>query len=180
MSQRRLIYRNWIADLGRDPDEAPPAETCAESDSEGPAIAWVTGDEGSRSQHVSAAVEEALAGLSEDEREFIERFYYMGQTYVQISEQSGRAVHKLATLHRRATAKLKRRLAPLVAELYGVTKAAGHDCPICRSAERESIDRIIRSKPEPEPWGPTLCRLRETYGLTIKSPQAIIGHLRYH
>jgi hypothetical protein len=166
MSQHRLIYRNWIADLGRDPDRSSRITTLP--------------DCGTETQVVGEAVEEALAELTEDEREFIERYYYMGQTFVDISELSGRSVNRLETLHRRALAKLKRRLAPLADHLYGVEKKAGPECPICQSADRDAVDRIIRGKPESEPWGTTLSRIRREFGLTVKSPQTLIGHMRYH
>jgi hypothetical protein len=164
MSQRRLIYRNWIADLGCGPDDDRHVEQWPDD----------------RAQLVRAAVSEALAGLTEDEREFVERYYYMGQTYGQISELSGRAIYKLEALNRRAIVRLRRKLGPLIRKLYGVEKEQADDCPICRSGCRAEIDRIIENKPKSEPWGPTMRRIRFEFGLDLRSPQRLIGHVKYH
>lgn len=163
MSSNRIVYRDWIVELGRDP-ALPPA----------------TEDQKHRQLLVENAVEQALKRLSEDEREFIQRFHYMGQTYREISESTGRALHRLEALHRRAVRRLRKELAPLVKELYGVDGAKPAECVICRSEFRAEIDRLIAARDTARTWRPVIRQIRDRYGLKISTPQILIGHEKYH
>ncbi len=163
MPSNRIVYRDWIVELGRDPALPPPLE----------------GEEGQR-KTIEEAVEKALRALTADEREFIQRFYYMGQTYREISESTGRAVYRLEALHKRATKRLRKELAPLVNRLYGVAETSIPDCVICRSGCRPEIDRLIAGRDKAETWRPVIQQLREVYGLKIATPQILIGHEKYH
>lgn len=163
MPSNRIVYQDWIVELGRDPGRVLAAED----------------GEGNRAI-IEAAVESAIRKLTEDEREFIQRFYYMGQTYREISESSGRALYRLEALHRRAVRRLRKELAPLVAELYGLENKKRPDCVICRSEHCEKINRLISARKESETWRPVIRRIRERFGLKITTPQTLIGHQKYH
>lgn len=202
MGRNRIVYRNWIVELGTDPaemrnikyrnyqpEEGLTVEDGSINEVSEEAMSYPD-DEGCqealrRQIYIREQVSAALRRLSEDEKEFIERFYYIGQSYRQISEKSGRAVYKLEALHKRAIKKLKKELSPLVAELYDVTFIPAAEinfktCPLCRSPHRAEIDRLIHSRDPKGTWQPVIRTLEEKYGLRIKTPQVLIGHEKYH
>jgi len=166
MSSNRITYQNWIVDIGFDPERRPPQQAAA--------------DDPGRQAEIRERVNAALAKLDEQEREFIVRFHFQGQTYRSISERSGRPVHRLETLHRRALRRLRRELAGWVEETFGIDVSPQKDCVICRSANRPAIDRLIASRDRTRSWRPVIEQLRERYGLVIRSPQTLIGHEKYH
>jgi len=163
MPSNRIVYRDWIVELGRDP--ALPLPTEGANDHQAA---------------VEEAVEKALEALSEDEREFIQRFYNMGQTYREISESTGRAIHRLEALHRRAAKRLRKELAPLVRQLYGVEGEPAPECLICSSGYRKEIDELIAAKKKSETWRSVIREIRKRYNLKITTPQILIGHEKYH
>ena len=163
MPSNRIVYRDWIVELGRDPARLPPGEP----------------DE-KRRQLVEEAVGRALKSLTEDEREFIQRFYNMGQTYRQIAESTQRAQYRLEALHRRAIKRLRKQLLPLVKELYGLKEEERPDCILCRSEYRREIDRIISKRDRNATWRPVIRKIRERFGLKVSTPQILIGHEKYH
>ncbi len=202
MGRSRIVYRNWIVELGTDPEKIRNIKYRYYQLEDG-----LTFEEGSinevaeeavlysddkgyqedlrRQIYIKERVSAALRCLSEDEKEFIERFYYIGQSYRQISEKSGRAVYKLEALHKRAIKKLKKELSPLMAELYNVTFKPAEEgiskaCPVCQSPHRAEIDRLIRSRDPQGTWQPVIRILKEKYSLKIKTPQVLIGHEKYH
>lgn len=167
--RRRLTFQNWIVDLGQDPDrprattELPTAEPVSE-----------------RVREIEQVVGRAMATLTDWEAEFIRLFYFEGLSYRLISEQSGRAIHKLEGLHRRAVRKLKTRLQKFVAERYPVDIEPLPDCIVCQSDHIEAINRLILQRDRRDTWKPILKTLREEFGIMIRSPQALIGHEKYH
>ncbi len=112
--------------------------------------------------------------------EFIIRFYFMGQGYGEISEKSGRAVHKLEALHKRAIRKLKARLQTFVKKRYGLKSRKGGVCALCESPHRAAINEIITKRSQLMTWRPVLKEINKQFGLNIKSPQVLIGHQKYH
>ena len=165
MDRSRVVYQEWIVERGRDPQESV---LCPEP------------EETAHAEAVRQAVTEALQGLSEDEREFVLAFHYRGETYETIARRTGRSVHKLEALHRRARRKLRRRLAGTVERCFGLVTCRTKGCPICESEHRAEIDALIAARDPRQTWRPILERLREQYGLEIQSPQLIIGHQKYH
>ena len=133
MPGSRVIYQNWIVELGLDPIKIKNFFDIIETGSE-------------KSAEVDRQVRAAMESLSEDEMEFVIRFYFMGQGYNEISDKSGRANHKLEALHKRAIRKLKNRLQPFVKISFGIKFKKGRACLICDSPERAKIDRIILNK----------------------------------
>ena len=180
MSSSRIIYQNWIAEIGRDPEilrSAPPDAPIACPGNDRPP--GYAADEESVRQ-IRDAVSEAIASLNDDEREFVERHFFMGQTYVEIAEASGRRIHRLEALKKRAFKKLRRRLAGFVEDRFGLKSKPEKDCPICRSENRPAIDRIIQARDPSATWRPVMRRLETGFGLKIGSPQILIGHQKYH
>jgi hypothetical protein len=167
MSSERITYQNWIVELGHDPDLPPviPGENPLSED---------------RTQSVRERVSAAMDRLDEQEREFVILFHYQGKTYRSISASSGRPVHRLETLHHRALKKLKRELAGWVELTYGIPSLKNADCSLCNCSERSAIDQLIAERNPRESWKPVLDQLRERFGLTISSPQLVIGHEKYH
>ncbi len=131
-------------------------------------------------ERVNIAVQSAAAQLSENEREFLARFYNMGESYRQMSEKSGRTIHSLESLHNRAKRKLRKLLAKFVREEFGVVASAAVNCPICLSIDRTEIDRLLAEHQPASTWRKELRILREKYGLSTVTPQTIIGHQKYH
>jgi len=113
MPSSRIIYQNWIAELGRDPSTSFRQEVPAYGNNAVPA----TDGTADRSELIHREVRAALGELSEDERELVEQVDFMGRFCSEIAASTGRSEHRLEALHRRALRKLKRRLAPLVKEL---------------------------------------------------------------
>jgi hypothetical protein len=133
-----------------------------------------------RADRIGAEVQSAVGRLSDDEREFLARFYNMGETYQQIADKSGRRIHSLEALHRRALKKLRKILAPLVVREYGVKTKTFDACPLCCSPFRAEIDALIAARPPEKTWRQVIRILKEKYRITIITPQTIIGHQKYH
>ncbi len=192
MANNRIVYQNWIVDMGYDPGGCAGGAGSRRSPALGislnsPAAVALTdedilglAEQAARAVLVREQVDTALAQLTDEEREFAVRFYFMGESYRLISEKSGRAVHKLETLHKRSLRKLRKELAPFVQEMYRLRPAIRRDCPICRSPHLDAINRLIRDRDKASTWKPVLKVLREKYGLCISSPQLLIGHEKYH
>jgi hypothetical protein len=167
MSKPRVVYRNWIVDLGfnpEDPDMLQEEENEARQ----------------RDEYVREQVSKAISRLPETQRELVQRLYNMGETCREIAEKSGRAVYRVEALHRRALKRLRKELQPLVKELYGIGSRTPPTCAICASPNRPGIDAIIRNRDRKKSWRPVIKRLREDFGLRIRSPQRLIGHEKYH
>ena len=178
MPSSRIVYQNWIADLGRDPS------TSINSDSSG----CFAGDdrESDRStvpdrlEYLQRSVRSALAALSEDERELIEQIHFMGRSCADIAARTGRSEHRLDALHGRALRKLRRQLTPLVCELFNIVPSKARACPICQSPQRQAIDLLIKERDRNRTWRPVMKRIEAETGLRIATPQTLIGHEKYH
>lgn len=170
MSPARLTFQNWIVALGRDPS-IPPA---------GQAVP--AGPEGidNTDEEIGVAVRRAIETLTEQEKFFIIRYYFMGQGYAHMSRFSGRAKHRLAAIHQRALRKLRTCLAGLVCRRYGIETEIQSDCVICQSPFRGEIDALIADRDQLRTWRPVIETLKSRYSLVIKSPQILIGHEKYH
>jgi hypothetical protein len=182
MKRARIVYQDWIVQLGHDPDLFPenPRDN-AEGETEGISSF-------ASASHVSEEIEQAVASgmqaLTEDEREFIARFHFMGESYQEIAERSGRIPHKLEALHRRALRKLKLALTEFASKRYQLmlddSRERSRNCAICQSNSRQEINHLINQKHPHETWRPIIRQLREQYGISIRSPQVLIGHQKYH
>ena len=167
MAKRRLIFEEWLVERGHDPRL-------------GGCLATFDSADDKRMQIIQQAVKQALQVLTPDEREIVVRLHYMGQTYRELSEKSGRPVYRLESLHRRAMKRLRKELRTLVKELYGIDPPFPSGCLICSSPFRDEIDRMISQRDPKRSWRSVLIRLREDFGIRVRSPQTLIGHKKYH
>jgi hypothetical protein len=161
MSSRRVIVHDW---LSRETAADGYGRTGADSDGE-----------------IEGRVRRALAMLSEDERELMVRFYYMGCREQEIAEATGLTVARVCSVRRRATGKFRRLLGPFVRERFAVDVAETMTgCPICDSTFREEIDLLIARRDRRGTWRPVMQAIWERYGIRIPSPQMLMGHERNH
>ncbi|MFH2049866.1 MAG: sigma-70 family RNA polymerase sigma factor [bacterium] len=108
MSNSRVVYQNWIVDLGRDPLKQGFQNSAFEKPDE----------------QIKEAVSSALKKLNANEQEFIIQFYYMGKSYQEISTQTGRVIYKLEALHKRALKKLEARLQGFVSNRFDIKRGS--------------------------------------------------------
>jgi len=190
MSGNRVVYQNWIVELGRDPETsaAPSGEEWSDArlfPLDHPAVANLTSADGRPTgdeprESIRRRVGAALDELDDDERELVIQFHFMGESYRRISEKSGRSIHKLEAMHKRSLRKLRKNLAEFVGETFGVSPRSAPDCPVCRSPHAAELDEIIRRRDRTATWRPILSLFRTRYKLYIGSPQVLIGHEKYH
>lgn len=189
MPSSRIVYQDWIVEIGHDPGTrvAPDGGDLLRTDFislDHPAAvlsdAEATAARIERRELICRSVTEALNSLDDDEREFVIRFHFMGESYRRLAEKSGRNIHKLEALHKRSLRKLKKQLAGFVHETFGLDSETIPDCPICRSPFAAELDEIIRNRDRTATWHPVLTLLKTRYNLSISSPQLLIGHEKYH
>jgi hypothetical protein len=165
MGTSKLVYQEWIVTLGRDPARSWQEAACVRPSYDDEAILAVT---------------EALEMLSEEEAALIRDFHFRGLSYEDISRTTGREIYRLELLHRRALRSLTVRLRPWFESKDARTGHPQSTCLLCRHPARKEIDHLLHSKRREETWKRIITILRETYKAPIRSPQQIIGHLKYH
>ncbi len=187
-----MVNQNWIVEMGVDPTRSRAVENrddpFLQSISLGEPSAFTISDDEPRrvaeqrekAWEIRSRVRQALKRLSVQEREFVAQFYFIGRSYREISEQSGRPIHKLECLHKRAVKKLKNELGGFVRERFGVETEPDADCLICRSSHVAAINYLISQRDKSATWKPIIKTLRSKYGLRVSSPQVLIGHEKYH
>ena len=131
-------------------------------------------------ERINLAVGEAMRQLTDDEREFLARFYSMGQSYRELSEKSGRTIHSLEAMHTRAKRRLRKLLTSFVKREFGLATGSAQLCPICSSPDRTDIDCILNKHAPEDTWRRELRLLRTRFGIDRITPQTIIGHINYH
>jgi RNA polymerase sigma factor (sigma-70 family) len=192
MSGRKVVCRNWIVDLGRDPVlvknqrythphgvEFVPLNKTNRFHLSDESV-WGSQKEQFRLRQLKEKVSEAVRRLPENEREFIERYYFMGQSYREIADQTGRVTYKLELLHRRAFKLLRKELKEFVRERFGVVVKDFPKCQICNSKFHDQIDYLIATRDKKRSWRPVIKEIRGRFGIKIKTPQTLIGHEKYH
>ncbi|MBN2227341.1 MAG: sigma-70 family RNA polymerase sigma factor [candidate division Zixibacteria bacterium] len=165
MSSARVVYYNWIFDVG-----TGPALKHRYRIPRAPEV----------SNQLIRSVRRAVSTLTPREREFVYRYYYNGEANRKIAIEMGLTVGRIDRLHRRILKRLKIVLADFVRKEYGLDVAIGDDCPICQSPHCDEINRLIQAKPPEVTWRGVLKTLCNEYGLKITSPQVLIGHEKYH
>ncbi len=166
MAKGKIIYQNWIVDIGIDPGQAGKIQ--------------IQSDLIKPDKFVVAAVREAIEKMSLQEKDFIESYYFQGKTYREIAKFQNRRISRIEGLHRRSLAKLKKYLARFVKERFDIEVEIGRDCIICESPYKEKINRLIKSKKKQETWKRIIKVLKDKYQIQIKTPQILIGHQKYH
>ena len=188
MAKNRLIFQNWLVEIGYDPRLGGPDKNKFEQISidelfeSGIDISneEIESQKINRTMIIEQAVKSALAKLNDDEREFIIRFHFMGEKYIEIAEKSDRELYRLVSLHTRAVKKLKRYLKHFVKEQFQVAIQDTSNCLICNSTFRIEIDKLIRKRTKKSTWKHIIQQLDQSYNIKIRSPQILIGHEKYH
>ena len=160
----RVTFINWLAEGGL-PSMSNPLQTGGETEP--------------RLLRIEEAVRAAIARLPDEEQELIRLHHFQGMALAEIARQTGRKAHNVESMHRRIIKKLRRQLTAFVEGEFGLPRPH-ESCPICQSPQRREIDSLINSRDRSTTWRPVLCRLRQEFGLTIRSVQCLIGHARYH
>ncbi len=165
MGRGRIVFQNWIVELGHDPIHPPDFR-------HNPVIKY-------NNRNLSA-VSQAMEQLTEEESGFIRQFYFQGLSYKQIAKATGRALHRLESTHNQAIKKLRCTLAgKLNLNSINLSEYEQH-CPLCSHQSHAEINRLIQDKKKQETWHHIIRRLRDLYGIHIKTPQTLIGHQKYH
>ncbi len=188
MAKNRLIYQNWLVEIGYDPQLGGPHQNEIEQISidelfeSGFDITREIPDSQqiNRSKIIEKAVKNALAKLDDNEREFIIRFHYMGEKYIEIAEKTNRELYTLVALHKIIVKKLQRYLKQFVKEQFGLNEPKIANCLICNSPYKEEINRLILERDPKSTWKHIIQQSDKKYKLKIKSPQILIGHEKYH
>lgn len=166
MPNTRLLFQNWIVDLGYDPGQKR--------------IILDTDNIIIPNERITKAIRSALGKMSNVEREFIERYYFKGESYLKIGQVLRWMPYRVEALHRRAVKKLRKHLAPFVKREFGIDIDIRNECPLCKSPSKDEINRLIKDKKPQETWKKIIKTLKEKYGIKIKTPQILIGHQKYH
>ncbi|RKX21862.1 MAG: hypothetical protein DRP35_03320 [Candidatus Zixiibacteriota bacterium] len=187
MNKKRIIYQNWISDIGHDPSKDFNSDLPDNLNfmelfglNTGKLFNQKLIEKQKKIEKLKKTVKVALEKLSVNEREFIIHFYYMGKTYREISEKSNKEIYRLETVHKRALKKLKKELAGFVAQEYGLKTKLNNKCIICQSDFCNQINQIISNRDKKKTWKPVLEEIESKFSLKIKSPQILIGHEKYH
>lgn len=165
MGKRRVIYQEWIVELGYDPSRSW--------------IEYFFPTEG-YNHDVIAAVNRALRALDDEEASFIRTYYLQGASFRRISEETGMAKYKLESLHHTALKKLVRSLHILLGGKYNIPSPKDPACPLCNHPQIEAINSLIQSKSERETWKRIIRALRDDFGIILSTPQRLIGHQKFH
>lgn len=188
----KLICKNWLAELGFDPSSKSSPKHTARHQLTTVSLDRLTAraapdksnaagrQERERIDLIREAVVEAMANLPSKQREFIERYYYLGESYTDMSRETGRARWVFESLHMRALKSLRKRLEPFVVRRYGIDVARRRPCAVCASEKRVEIDQFLRTRDPRATWKSILRQVRTIFGLRIKWPQTLITHEKYH
>ena len=166
MPRRRIIYKNWIVDIGLDPACLKQTQRAS------PKMEY--------NQKIIKEVRAAAEKLSPKEKEFIERYYFRGESYRDISNYFNKKINRLENIHRRAITRLKRLLADFVKDEFGIKVKKTFICPICLSPYRDNIDALIRQKKKSDTWKKIIKTAKTEFNIEIRTPQILISHQKYH
>lgn len=141
---------------------------------------WQNVEATEKQKRVIAAVQSEIAKLTELEQEFIRMYWFEGMSTAQISDLLGKKVYKLEGMSRRIQRKLKNRLSEFVSREFDVESGSSKKCLICSSQYRAQIDQMLKSKKPEQTYKHIIKTLKNDFGITVKTPQIIIGHQKYH
>lgn len=165
MSNRRVVARNWIVELGRDPLSGWWGDYERTAD---------------YNEEIIAAVRWAIDGLQPDEQEFVRMYYLQGMTYSQISNSTGGRISHFARIHSSARKKLRLRIHKMLGGRYRVPARLKFDCPLCNHPLADEIDDHLRSKADHETWRRTIGILKAHFHISDITPRMLITHREYH
>jgi len=162
---KRIVYQDWIVDLGRDPAGPQSDETATT---------------GGYNHEIIEVVHRTLEKLRPEEAEFIRLYYMQGMNLRHISRQTGKPIYLLEALHRRTLKKIKPLLQEFLGGKYNVPQPDANNCPLCRHSRSKEINIMIQSRSESETWRPIVEILRDEYGINLSTVSELTGHAKYH
>jgi len=141
---------------------------------------WGEDEISGRQMRIGQAVRLELEKLPDSEREFVELYWFQGRSTSEIARLLNCKPYNLVNLNRRIMRKLKNSLADFVEEEFRLRADHQGKCRICCHPDVEKINLKLKSKKPHETYRGLIRLLKTDYGIDIKTPQAIIGHLKYH
>jgi hypothetical protein len=183
MGRARIVYQNWVVDECRDQTPRQWENVSGNGLDEPGGVGFQDNSpDGStaRTARIKREVGRAMERLSIEEREFVVLFYYIGLTFREIAEKSGRSMHKIEALQRRAVKRLKKELGSFVVSEFGLQRNSPATCVICNSPHRAEIDRLMLRRDRRATWRPFMRVLRDEFGITVTRPTQLVGHEKYH
>jgi hypothetical protein len=166
MSRIKYVYQEWMAAICADLPNSAAAKT-------GNPLTEKT-------IQIESAVRTALENLLPHEKEFIERYYFQGESYFQIAKAIKRDFHHMDGLHRQSVNQLRKLLAKFAVEKFGISIESSPNCPLCSSPFKMKIDIMIKNKKKSETWRKIISELKANYDIRIISPKILIVHQKYH
>jgi len=130
-------------------------------------------------REIREEVRRAIAALPEVDREFIQLYWFEGQSIAEIAKRFNKHPHNIEGYSQRILRKLRRLLADFVASRFGV-ETVREPCLICCHPHRLEIEEILRGKRPEETFKRIYRELAKRFGLRITTPQILIGHMKYH
>jgi hypothetical protein len=158
---RKIIHQNWIYQTDR-------------------SGIWQKETSSPRQERIRQAVREELARLPYNEREFVELYWFQRKSLGEIASLLGKKPYKLECLNRRIQRKLKSRLTDFVNLEFGLKLQKSTGCIICAHPSRHEIDELLQSKKPEETFRKYIKILKSDFGIRVRTPQIIIGHIKYH
>lgn len=168
----RIRYLNWATELYGYRDREIEGRILKDSSQ--------SAKESEINASLNRRVRKAVERLSSDEKQFVQLFYFEFKNYQEISRKLKKKTHKLERIHHRALGKLRILLADFVQERFKLEIPEDTDCIICKSPLRRELNELIRKKAEDETYSRLIKILKQKYGIVVKTPQVIIGHVRKH
>jgi hypothetical protein len=125
-------------------------------------------------------VQGAIRRLSASEQHFVRLYWFEAWSDKELSERLGSGPKRLRSVKRQILIKLRWMLQGWAAQRFRIAQPRGPDCVICGHPLRSEIDSMLSSKKPEESLGSVLRKLREDFGLSISTPQIVLGHMKYH
>lgn len=142
---------------------------------------WEQGEKSERQYKIIERVQKELKKLPRKEREIIEMYWTEGLSLNEIAQRQGRETHKMEGLYKQIMCKLRIRLIDFVEDEFSLEISSVRDkCPICDHPKLEQINSMLAKKKPRDTLKKYIKILKDRYGIIIKTPQTIIGHLKYH
>jgi len=131
-------------------------------------------------ESINQEVRKAVKKLSSVEKQFVQLFYFEFKSYQEIARILKKKTYKLERIHQRALGKLRIILTDFAKQRFKLEIRESIDCIICKSPFRKELDELIRNKKEEETYARLIRIFKQKYGIDIKTPQVIIGHMKKH
>ncbi len=125
------------------------------------------------------AVRQALRQLPRRERRLITLHHFQGDSLAEAAAKLQEDSERIKIVYRRGMRRLQILLSGFVADEFGI-KSRANNCVICASAQRAEIEEILSRRSEHEGYAKVIAEVAERFAVRLKSPQTIVGHLKYH